>query len=473
MKKLSNFKEFRLLAKELQRVFSSNFLTYLAKETQFVQRTSKFKAQDLAALCIGMGQDIASYSLTRLCGVLESETGVLISPEGLNVRLNEKAVEFLRSLFSQLLQKQLVTTISLPSSFSEYFRRIRILDATTFQISDQLAAVYPGSGGSGKASGVKIQLEYDLLSGQFLHVALGPAKENDVNYGKEVQPTVDLQDLCIRDLGYFSLNDLDGIQQKGAYYLSRLKMNTKLFQKNEKVPIFKNGASKKKYQYTMIDLEAIMEQLQPGELYEIPVVYVGRDYLLPVRAVIYRLTPDQEAQRRKDRAYKEKKKNITFSDRTKKLQGINVYITNIPSEYVSKEAIHDFYSLRWQIEIIFKTWKSIFRIHSNTNVKKERLECHIYGKLIALLLSSTVMFQMRQILLVKKQKELSEWKAMYMIHDYFRVLYRQIQDQSKQLMASFLRLFHLLDKNGRKSHRYRKKTVFDILGIVYEQHIKP
>ncbi|OUA83538.1 hypothetical protein [Bacillus thuringiensis] len=54
MKKLSNFKEFRLLAKELQRVFSLNFLTDLAKETQFVQRTSKFKAQDLAALCIGM-----------------------------------------------------------------------------------------------------------------------------------------------------------------------------------------------------------------------------------------------------------------------------------------------------------------------------------------------------------------------------------------------------------------------------------
>ncbi|MEK4677424.1 hypothetical protein LW858_07280 [Bacillus cereus] len=45
MKKLSNFKEFRLLAKELQHVFSSNFLTHLAKETQFVQRTSKFKAQ--------------------------------------------------------------------------------------------------------------------------------------------------------------------------------------------------------------------------------------------------------------------------------------------------------------------------------------------------------------------------------------------------------------------------------------------
>nr|WP_255260333.1 transposase [Bacillus cereus] len=113
----------------------------------------------------------------------------------------------------------------------------------------------------------------------------------------------------------------------------------------------------------MIDLEAIMDRLQPGECYEIPVVYIGRDYGLPARAVIYRLTPEQEAQRRKDRAYKEKEKRITFSDRIKKLQGINVYVTNIPSEYVSKEAIHEFYSLRWQIEIIFKTWKAIFRIH--------------------------------------------------------------------------------------------------------------
>ncbi|MDM5152772.1 hypothetical protein QUF88_02120 [Bacillus sp. DX1.1] len=42
-------------------------------------------------------------------------------------------------------------------------------------------------------------------------------------------------------------------------------------------------------------------------------------------------------------------------------------------------------------------------MHHNTNVKGT-VKCHIYGKLIALLLSSTVMFQMRQLLLIKKQK---------------------------------------------------------------------
>ncbi|PES77255.1 hypothetical protein CN509_15520, partial [Bacillus cereus] len=30
------------------------------------------------------------------------------------------------------------------------------------------------------------------------------------------------------------------------------------------------------------------------------------------------------------------------------------------------------------------------------------------------------------------------------------------------------RLFNFLQYNGRKSHRYEKKTVFDILGVVYE-----
>ncbi|HDX9614925.1 TPA: transposase [Bacillus toyonensis] len=59
-----------------------------------------------------------------------------------------------------------------------------ILGATTFQISNRLASTYPGSGGSDKIPGVKIQLEYDLLSGQFIHVEVGSGKQNGANYEK-------------------------------------------------------------------------------------------------------------------------------------------------------------------------------------------------------------------------------------------------------------------------------------------------
>jgi len=78
------------------------------------------------------------------------------------------------------------------------------------------------------------------------------------------------------------------------------------------------------------------------------------------------------------------------------------------------------------------------------------------------------MFKMRQLILQKKQKELSEYKAIGMIQDHLYLLYQAIQQNTQETTKILILLFHLLQKNGRKSHRYEKKTVFDIMGVVYE-----
>ncbi|HER2169545.1 TPA: IS4 family transposase, partial [Streptococcus pyogenes] len=41
-----------------------------------------------------------------------------------------------------------------------------------------------------------------------------------------------------------------------------------------------------------------------------------------------------------------------------------------------------------------------------------------------------------------------------------------------ELVTILHRLYQLLKKNGRKCHRYKKMTVFDILGVVYESTMK-
>ena len=45
------------------------------------------------------------------------------------------------------------------------------------------------------------------------------------------------------------------------------------------------------------------------------------------------------------------------------------------------------YYLRWQIELIFKTWKSFFEINKVKQVKKERMECQLLAKLLWILVN--------------------------------------------------------------------------------------
>ena len=90
----------------------------------------------------------------------------------------------------------------------------------------------------------------------------------------------------------------------------------------------------------------------------------------------------------------------------------------------------------------------------NVKYKREHLECHLYGQLIGILLCSSTMFQMRQFLLEKKKQELSEYKAIYMIKDYFPLLFQAIAVGTEELLKILHRLYQML-----------KRTVVNIIDI--------
>lgn len=133
-------------------------------------------------------------------------------------RFNKTTVAFLQAVFTSLLTQKLCSSQSLSPQTMSPFKRIRILDVTFFQLPDVFSSEYPGSGGSSNTAGVKIQLEYDKT------------------YGTTCLKTVES-----RDLGYFDLKDLQAIHENEAYYISRLKLNTRVYIKNPTPEYFKTA----------------------------------------------------------------------------------------------------------------------------------------------------------------------------------------------------------------------------------------
>ena len=242
---------------------------------------------------------------------------VELTSEGLNQRFNSKAVEFLKKMYQSIFVQQL----PLPIVENRLFKRIRILDSSGFNLPTDYSE-YEGTSGSG----VKIQLEYELYQGNYLHLLVQEGKESDSKYPKVILDSIQPGDLCLRDLGYFSVENLIDIDQKGGYYLSRLKNNMNLYQQN------KDG------QWEKIDLEKIKKNLKRGEIMELPNIRIGywvKDPLV-TRVVITKLTEEQEEKRQSYLNQKKKKGKSTLS--AQKNVSVNIYVTNIPQNLIKNEA---------------------------------------------------------------------------------------------------------------------------------------
>ena len=97
-----------------------------------------------------------------------------------------------------------------------------VQDSSTLVLPDDLKEKYPGCGGSygGGQAALKLQVEWDLRSGALTHVQIEPGKSPDGATTRQ-QARRGPGSLRIADLGYFSLDVFEEMDQAGEYFLSR------------------------------------------------------------------------------------------------------------------------------------------------------------------------------------------------------------------------------------------------------------
>ena len=95
---------------------------------------------------------------------------------------------------------------------------------------------------------------------------------------------------------------------------------------------------------------------------------------------------------------KRSKKRYQLSKEYKIKARYNIFITNVPHDILPTEQVIDGYRLRWQIELVFKSWKSNLKVHQIKPMKKARMECQLLAKFIWLLLSTKLFHIANQFL---------------------------------------------------------------------------
>ena len=174
--------------------------------------------------------------------------------------------------------------------------------------------------------------------------------------------------LRLADLAYFSLDEFEKLTENGIYWISRLKANSYLSDENGQ----------------RIDLEKMLKAEENTHIRRR--IRIGKTKQLQGYLVAERLPEAEANKRRRYIRYWAKRKCQTPSKTRLRLAGWNLYITNSEEHQLTPKHISVIVGIRWQIELMFKAFKSLLKLHVSRSQKPYRIPSEIYAKLIALLI---------------------------------------------------------------------------------------
>lgn len=297
-------------------------------------------------------------------GFLEGKT---LSKQALNERMRPETENFIKNYVQKIISKQTPFAKSAKTKgILKHFNSVKIDDSTIINLPDELAQKFPGNVSRGiKKAQAKIHALYNLTENNFTFLNIHSFSNNDQSLSSDVLPYLQQGDLCIRDLGFTVLDVISKFIDNGIYFVARKRFAIRIFDAvtGTEIKLLRELRKKK-----FIDKE----------------ICIGAQQKIKVRLIALSIPPEQ-AQARRRKARMDRDKRLHHSSQYYELLGYSIYITNITTKQCNAQEIASLYKLRWQIEIIFKTWKSCFSLNKliHRQCKNSiRVNCIIYLMLL-------------------------------------------------------------------------------------------
>lgn len=304
-----------------------------------------------------------------------ARVGVDVSPQAIDQRFTLATAALLQHVLSSSMQ-HLIASDAVAIPILQRFTGVRIHDSTTIVLPDALAQIWAGCGGSTAehtASALKCGVQFDLLTGALSGLDLADGRASDHRLGVQ-HAALPKGSLRLADLGFYDLNVLAKLSEAEVYWLSKL----------EPTAVISDTS------HNHCPLLSFVTGLGQTAQWE-GEVWVGKARRLRGRLLVMRV-PQEVADARRRRIRKTARdKGQTPSAAALALADWTILLTNIPPEMLSLREALIVAKVRWQIELLFKLWKSQGQVDRWRTAKPGRILCEVYAKLLALILQHWVL----------------------------------------------------------------------------------
>jgi len=439
------------LLQRLETLIRPDRATQIAKEQGWQKRQGTIAPFEFLYSTLGQA---SALNLT-----LDAQASTLTVPvtrQAVDQRYNPEAVKFFKAAF----QESLATTLNwqidslMTQALQQRFRAVRLFDSTHCPCSDALAKIFPACGGGGSTAGLKVLLSYDYGAAQWHPLAVLPAKNSDQGLAARACQEVGEAELGLFDKGFYHARSFRQIQARGGYFL---------------VPWHQG-----------VTVRAGDAQGQPGDPLQIAAqlkastelrvewsaVHLGKSqdsHLGPVRLIAFRLCEESANRRRAHLREKCRTHGRQPTAQALELAGWLILVTNAPAELLPSAAAAFLYRTRWQIELVFKQWKSVLRLDVLPSDNAYRVQCEIWARLLTALLVFVWYQHANAACLELHQREISFSKLAKLVQQHGRVLVRVLFGYRDQIESEFRSLWKRILKLARKERQPSRPTTWENL----------
>jgi len=339
--------------------------------------------------------------------------------------------------------------LPLKETFCEliFCQRILICDSSQWQINPKLASSFRGSGGSASAAVCKLQLIIAPQSGKIARCEAIAGTIPDQRYSREIPSVIRAGDLILFDLGYYSVETFQQIQQANAFFLTRIYYNVTV----------------KSISATESSSLAALLRAAKTDLIDLDVM-IGSKKSMALRLVASKFSPEKanslrrklREDYRRTRAGEPPQERLQFCD-------WSVVICNISPQSLPAKKVISLYGTRWQIEIFFRDLKSSLNLDFSSTSKLHRFQCELLAKLILAVLSFSIYARFNLYHWHHHNREISFNKLLKRLRQSAAHIHYLLRKESKQSYAKLRALILKLMDFSLKYHQNNRKTPLQVI----------